>query len=47
MKITMFAHFREYYGNHKNVYDFGDDVSKLQTFVWILNNISRFIAWSQ
>ena len=23
-----------------------DAVSKLETFVWILNHISRFIAWS-
>ena len=24
----------------------GDAVSKLETFVWILNHISRFITWS-
>ena len=24
----------------------GDAVSKLEAFVWILNHISRFIAWS-
>ena len=24
----------------------GDAVSKVETFVWILNHISRFIAWS-
>ena len=24
----------------------GDALSKLETFVWILNNISRFITWS-
>ena len=24
----------------------GDAVSKLETFVWILKHISRFIAWS-
>ena len=24
----------------------GDTVSKLETFLWILNHISRFIAWS-
>ena len=52
MKIAMFAHFKVYHGNHKNfksLYDLGDAVSKLETFVWILlilNHISRSKTWS-
>ena len=49
MKITMFAHFKEYHGNHEifRVYMvLGDAVSKLETFVWILSHISRSITWS-
>ena len=50
MKIAMFAHFKEYDGNHKKkklrVYMIlGDGVSKLETLVWILNRISRSITW--
>ena len=30
----------------KSLYGFGDAVSKLETFVWILNHISRSITWS-
>ena len=46
MKIAMFAHFKEYHGNHKKrVYIISKDaVSKLETFVRILSHISRFIA---
>ena len=51
MKIAMFAPFKEYHGNHKVFQEFkymilGDVVSKLKTFVWILNHISRSITWS-
>ena len=49
MKITMFAHFKDYHGNQKilRVYIvLGDAVSKLETFVWILKHISRSITWS-
>ena len=50
MKITMFAYFKEHQGNHKKNLRvdmvWGDPVSKLETFVWILKHISRFIAWS-
>ena len=35
MEIPMFAHFI-----------LGDAVSKLETFVWILNHILRSITWS-
>ena len=45
----MFAHFKEYHGNHKkfkSLYDSGDAVSKLQTSVWVLNHITRSITWS-
>ena len=44
-KLLMFAHFKEYHRNHKNFKSLymilGDAVSQLQTFVWILNHISR------
>ena len=50
MKIATFAHFKEYHGNHKKILRvymiLGDAVSKLETFVWILNHISRSITWS-
>ena len=49
MKIAMFAHFKEYHGNHKNfksLYGFWDAVSKLETPVWILNHVSRSITRS-
>ena len=50
IKIAMFAHFKQYYGNHKKVLRIymilGDAVSKLEMFVWILNHISRSITWS-
>ena len=49
MKIAMFANLKEYHGNHKIFKEFmiwGDAVSKLKTFVWILNHISRSITWS-
>ena len=49
MKIAMFAHFKEYHGNKKNLRVYmiwGDAVSKLETFEWILNHISRSITWS-
>ena len=32
--------------NFKSLYSFGDAVSKLQTFEWTLNDISRSITWS-
>ena len=32
--------------NFKSLYGFGEAVSKLETFVWILNHISRSRAWS-
>ena len=31
--------------NFKSLYGFGDSVSKLETFVWILSHISRPITW--
>ena len=31
---------------NKSLYGFGDAVSKLEMFVWILNHVSRSIAWS-
>ena len=37
------CHFKEYHGNYMVL---GEAVSKLETFVWILKHISRFIAWS-
>ena len=49
MKITLFAYFYEYYKNLKilRVYIvLGDATSKLETFVWILNNVLRFVTWS-
>ena len=49
IKIAMFAQFKEYHRNHKKFKSYmilGDAVSKLQTFVWILNHISRSITWS-
>ena len=39
LKIVMFAHFKDYQGNHKNLkslHDFGGCCLKLETFVWIL-----------
>ena len=32
--------------NFKSLYGFGDAVSKLETFVWILSHVSRSITWS-
>ena len=50
VKIAMFAHFKEYHGNHKKILRvymiLGDAVSKLDTFARILNHISRSITWS-
>ena len=49
MEIAMFAHFKEYTEVIKilRVYIImGDAVSKLETFVWILNHILRSITWS-
>ena len=47
MKITMFAHFKEYLENNKkfkSLMVLGDAVSKLETFVSISKHISKFIA---
>ena len=44
LKIAMFAHFKDYHGNHKNfktLYGFGG-----RSFVWILKHISSSITWS-
>ena len=41
--FLLFAHFQEYHRNHEEklrVY-LGDAVTKLQTFVWIFNDVSR------
>ena len=47
-KITMFTHFQEYQRNREKklkVYMvLGDAVTKLQTFVWIFNYVSRVIT---
>ena len=45
----MFAHFQEYHRNREKkirVYIIvsGDAVTKLQTFVWILNHVSTAIT---
>ena len=32
--------------NFKTLYSFGGHCLKLETFIWILNHITRFIAWS-
>ena len=48
MKIAMFAHFKEYHGNHKKMLGvymiLGDAVSKLETFVWILNQNFKVLS---
>ena len=43
IRKSLFAHFQEYHRNHEEklrVY-LGDAVTKLQTFVWIFNDVSR------
>ena len=45
----IFINFQVYHRNEKNQfessYGFGDAISKLETFVWIWNHVSRPITW--